>query len=236
MNLRLAVLATAPLLAAGCSGAEAPAAAPVGAVSESVAGAELVVERASREVVPADRLEPAGPVPSQGRSQDARLSIPAIGLDRFVVRTYEGTTDDADGTAIQDAGALASPTGPTGGTGPGGVGNYLVTGHRLSSTQPFLDLPDLARGDRVRVVAGGVTYVYAVRGTRRTSFRSPASLAAQRAAVPGRPGVEPTRAMLTLSTCATPEDHAVGNYWSDEHGNPEHRIDKTGVLVAVRGA
>jgi sortase A len=34
-----------------------------------------------------------------------------------------------------------------------------------------------------------------------------------------------------LSTCATYEDHAVGNYWADEFHNPEHRIDKIGVLV-----
>jgi sortase A len=40
--------------------------------------------------------------------------------------------------------------------------------------------------------------------------------------------------MVTLSTCATPEDHADGNYWTDALGNPEHRIDKVGVLVAVR--
>ncbi|MET0447192.1 MAG: sortase, partial [Aeromicrobium sp.] len=70
-------------------------------------------------------------------------------------------------------------------------------------------------------------------GTRETSFRSPRSLREQRAAVPGRPGVEPTRAMITLSTCATLEDHAAGNYWSDEFDNPEHRIDKIGVLVRV---
>jgi sortase A len=85
------------------------------------------------------------------------------------------------------------------------------------------------------VEAQGVDYVYEVRRTRQTSFRSDRSLAEQRAAVPGRPGVEPTRAYITLSTCATPEDHAAGNYWSDELHNPEHRIDKIGVLVAREG-
>ncbi|MDQ3483915.1 MAG: sortase, partial [Actinomycetota bacterium] len=70
--------------------------------------------------------------------------------------------------------------------------------------------------------------------TRETSFRSARSLREQRAAVPGRPGREPTRAMITLSTCATQEDHAEGNYWSDEFDNPEHRIDKIGVLVKTR--
>ena len=42
--------------------------------------------------------------------------------------------------------------------------------------------------------------------------------------------------MITLSTCATPEDHAAGNYWADELDNPEHRIDKIGVLERVRPA
>jgi sortase A len=42
--------------------------------------------------------------------------------------------------------------------------------------------------------------------------------------------------MITLSTCATPEDHAAGNFWSDRFDNPEHRIDKVGVLTEVRPA
>ena len=49
--------------------------------------------------------------------------------------------------------------------------------------------------------------------------------------MPGRPAAAPTRAFLTLSTCATWEDHAAGNYWADRLHNPEHRIDKIGVLV-----
>ena len=60
------------------------------------------------------------------------------------------------------------------------------------------------------------------------------SLREQSAAVPGRPGRAPTHAMITLSTCATFEDHAAGNYWSDELHNPEHRIEKIGVLRSVR--
>jgi sortase A len=152
------------------------------------------------------------------------------------VRSYVGRTDDARGHAIQNTGIVASPTGPEGGTGPGGVGNYQVTGHRTSSTRIFEFLPDLERGDRVLVTAGRTTYVYRVRRTRITSFREPASLRAQRAEVPGRPGVSATRAMITLSTCRTPEDHAEGNYWSDEFDNPENRIDKIGVLVRTRPA
>lgn len=147
---------------------------------------------------------------------------------------YRGSPDDAEGTRLQNDGSLASPRGPGGGAAPGVIGNHIVTGHRLSSTEPFRYLPSLPRGSRVLLRVGDTLLVYEVRRTRRTSFRSPSSLAAQRAPVPGRPGREATRAMITLSTCATIEDHAAGNYWADEFDNPEHRIDKIGVLVASR--
>ncbi|GAB3259331.1 hypothetical protein GCM10027425_21610 [Alteromonas gracilis] len=179
---------------------------------------------------------PTGPEPSDGRPAQALLDIPDLDIDDLAVVPYRGTTDDAPGTVIQDGGVAASPHGPRGGVGPGGIGNYLVTAHRLSSTRAFEFLPDLRRGDRVAVEADGMRYTYRIVETRKVSFRSATSLAAQRAAVPGRPGVEPTRAMITLSTCATPEDRAVGNYWSDEFGNPEHRIDKIGVLVEAERA
>ncbi len=68
-----------------------------------------------------------------------------------------------------------------------------------------------------------------ITATRQTSFRSGRSLAGQRAEVPGQPGGEPTRAVLTLSTCATPEGGAAGDFRRDGLGNPEHRIDEAGV-------
>jgi sortase A len=176
---------------------------------------------------------PTGPATSDGRPRDARLTIRAIGIDGLRVVAYRGFTDDRRGTVIQNRGKAASPHGPDGGVGPGGIGNHQVTAHRLSSTQAFIDLPRLRRGDRIEVEAGDVRYVYEVTKTRKTSFRSPASLAKQRADVPGRPGAVADRAYITLSTCLTPEDHAAGNFWSDEFGNPEHRIDKIGRLVAT---
>jgi len=188
---------------------------------------------AATSVEPTPSPTPTGPAVSDGRPRDARLTIPAIDIDGLRVVAYRGFTDDRHGTAIQNRGNAASPHGPDGGVGPGGIGNYQVTAHRLSSTQAFLDLPDLRRGDRIVVEAGDTRYVYEVTQTRRTSFRSPTSLARQRAEVPGRPGATADRAYITLSTCATPEDHAAGNYWSDEFGNPEHRIDKIGELVAT---
>ena len=216
----------------GCA-ADEPDNAPVasGAGSDRASASSEVPKSTSQ---PAAR--PAEPLlrVSDGRPRRAALSIPALGLPSLDVVPYRGLTDDAPGTAIQNGGRAASPHGPRGGVGPGGIGNYQVTAHRTSSTRAFERLPGLGVGARVFVVADGFEYVYEIVRTRWTSFRSAASLRAQRAEVPGRPGVEATQAMITLSTCATPEDHAKSNYWSDEFDNPEHRIDKIGRLVKVR--
>ncbi|WP_394805889.1 class E sortase [Streptomyces fradiae] len=183
-----------------------------------------------------DRPSEPSPPPGDARTRPARLTIPEIGVEDLRVVPYEGTTDDRPGTRIQDKGLAASPYGERGGVGPGEVGNYLVTAHRLSAGGPLRDLPALEAGDRVLVTADGTVYEYRITGTRTTSFRSERSLAEQRAAVPGRPGREPTQPMITLSTCATPEDDAAGNHWRDDLGNPEHRIDKIGVLVSSKPA
>jgi sortase A len=199
----------------------------------STSPATRAPQEGSRSSAGAPRKAEASRSPEPRRSF---LSVPAIGLSDFPVVRYRGTPDDRPGTAIQNAGPMASPRGPGGGVGPGVVGNFIVTGHRTSHTMPFADLPSVRSGDRVVVRSGGTEHVYEITRTRWTSFRSPQSLAAQAAPVPGRPRQEATRPMITLSTCATPEDHANGNYWSDEFGNPEHRIDKIGVLVARRPA
>ncbi|MFC8724264.1 sortase domain-containing protein [Streptomyces bacillaris] len=188
------------------------------------AGAAVLLTTAFAPAAPADRTEP--------RTETAVLEIPAIGVENLDVVPYEGTTDDRPGSRIQDRGVASSPYGEEGGVGPGDVGNYLVTAHRLSAGGVLRELPDLGKGDPVYVTEDGTTYTYEITETRKTSFRSERSLAEQRAEVPGKPGDEPTRAMITISTCATPEDDAAGNFWRDDLGNPEHRIDKVGVLVA----
>jgi sortase A len=169
---------------------------------------------------------------SSGQPRDARLTIPALPrIHRLLVLTYRGRTDDGPRTRIQNRGIAASPHGPHGGTGPGGIGNYQVTAHRTAHGGIFRRTPSLAKGARVWVDAGRWRYVYRIRETRWVSFRSEKSLRRQRAAVPGHPGATPHHGYITISTCATPEDHAHGNFWTDRFGNPEHRIDKIGVLV-----
>jgi sortase A len=233
-----AVLAVAALLLTACGGSSSSgqpdlpnAAGPTTGLSSAAPADPAESPSASNDEPTTESEAAPEAVVSDGRPRRATLTIPAIQLRDLPVVPYRGWTDDAPGTEIQNTGVAASPHGPRGGVGPGGVGNYQVTAHRTSSTAAFEDLPSLRRGDRVVVRAGGTRYVYEVRRTRETSFRSARSLAEQRAAVPGRPGVKPVQAFITLSTCATPEDHAQGNYWADQFGNPEHRIDKIGVLV-----
>jgi sortase A len=184
--------------------------------------------RMPQETAPSPARPPTPPTTEPRR---ATLSIPGIGVRDLVVVPYQGRPDDGPGTRIQNGGVAASPYGPRGGEGPGAIGNYIVTAHRTSSTRAFEFLPGLRRGALVRVDAGRWRFVYEIVETRSTSFRSDRSLERQAAAVPGRAAAEPTKAYITLSTCATPEDHAAGNWWSDRFGNPEHRIDKIGVLV-----
>jgi sortase A len=225
---------TAAVVTAGCADgvtADHRDARPPASVASQ--GPQAAQAGASHAQAPSPPVQhsPTRPEPD---TRQARLSIPAIGLDDLRVVRYEGTTDDVAGTRIQDRGDAASPYGPDGGVGPGEVGNHLITAHRLSAGGPLRDLPSLRVGDKVLVTSGGTVHEYRITETRSTSFRSERSLAEQRAEVPGHPGREATRAMITLSTCATPEDDAAGNFWRDGNGNPEHRIDKIGVLVSSR--
>ena len=185
------------------------------------------------EPTPAQREK--APAPDKPTMQRATMSIPDLGVRGLPVVPYRGSPDDGPGTLIQNRGVAASPFGDRGGVGPGQVGNYIVTAHRTTGgTPPFATLPSLGRDAHVLITTRRWVFDYRVTGTRWTSFRKEQSLARQSAAVPGHPGRTATQARITLSTCATQEDHAAGNYWSDEFGNPEHRIDKIGLLVDAR--
>ncbi|MFE0582245.1 class E sortase [Streptomyces sp. NPDC058874] len=221
----LAGSVTALLAACGPSAAAGPAAGPRTTQVPTTAPATGPASAGAVEPAATPARDPV-----DVRTRESNLSIPSAGVTGLRVVPYEGTTDDRPGTLIQDRGIAASPYGERGGVGPGQVGNFLVTAHRLSAGGPLRDLPAVGVGDPVVVTADGAEYTYEIIATRRTSFRSQRSLDEQRAPVPGAPGAAPTQAMITISTCATPEDHAEGNFWSDAQGNPEHRIDKIGVL------
>lgn len=166
------------------------------------------------------------------------VTIPAIGV-REELRYHTGSPDDAKGTRIQDAGDLASPLGPYGGVRAGEVGNHFIAGHRTSAGSPLLNLRKVRAGDIVRVRTrcdGGsdVTHMYTItsRKARYIDFFTRKGRAAQIAPVPFSPGEVPTVPMVTLSTCATPEDNARGDRRRDRFGNPPGRWVVVGVLTS----
>lgn len=215
----LSVVAVVPVALLGCSGTAAAA------VPGAATGGPAVWSPVA--------ASPEPPAPDVDRkSATARLTIPSIGVKDLRVVPYEGTADDWPGTRIQDRGLAAAPYGAHRGAGPGQIGNYLVTGHRLTAGGPLRAVPSMKKGDKVLVTTGGTTYTYTITETRKTDFRSARSRDEQQAAVPGFPGRKPTKPMITISTCATLEDNAAGNFWRDDRNNPQHRIDKVGVLTS----
>ena len=78
---------------------------------------------------------------------------------------------------------------------PGQIGNFSVAGHRNRAI--FWDLDQLKNGDPIVVETAQSFYVYNV---TQTEVVLPTAVQVV-APVPNRPGVKPTVAMLTLTTC-----------------------------------
>src|SRR5689334_4710943 len=126
----LAVLLTAGMLGA-CSTA-GPAGHALPATTRATPATTTAAPTSTTTTSTTPTPTPVGPATSDGRPVEARLSIPALRVTGLVVQPYQGWTDDGPGTAIQNRGLAASPHGPRGGTGPGGVGNFQVTAHRTT--------------------------------------------------------------------------------------------------------
>jgi sortase A len=80
---------------------------------------------------------------------------------------------------------------------PGAVGNFSVAGHRTGWGQPFHRLPELTKGDAITVEWQGSSYTYRV---TRTKVVEPSDVDVV-LPVPDRPGAEPDKARITLTTC-----------------------------------
>ncbi len=80
---------------------------------------------------------------------------------------------------------------------PGQIGNFAVAGHRATNGQPFASLDLLRPGDPVVVETENTWYVYRVDGTRIVAPTHVSVLLP----VPDEPGVKPTKAIITLTTC-----------------------------------
>ncbi|WP_228265970.1 class E sortase [Microlunatus elymi] len=119
----------------------------------------------------------------------ALLSIPAIGLHEIPV--LEGTSDDVLARGIGHYSQTADP---------GQVGNFAVAGHRITHGEPFSKLLELNRGDQVVVETRTKIYTYAIdNAPKKLTVTDTDSWVLD--PVPGKPNAEPTKKLITLTTC-----------------------------------
>jgi LPXTG-site transpeptidase (sortase) family protein len=101
--------------------------------------------------LPTPAPPPSNPWAARQPTQLGRIVIPAIGLDQPF---FEGV----------DQAAFAHGVGHwPGSAAPGGWGNAVFGGHRVTQTHPFLNTDQLRPGNEIRfVMMNGWTYVYTV--------------------------------------------------------------------------
>jgi sortase A len=80
---------------------------------------------------------------------------------------------------------------------PGAVGNFAVAGHRATHGEPFRNLPKVRPGDPVIIETADTWYVYQV---DREKLTVPSDVGVV-LPVPEKPGVQPTKELITLTTC-----------------------------------
>lgn len=145
------------------------------------------------DAVPAaspERRDAAPVLPEQPHATTfATLAVPRWGPD-YVQPVSEGVTrrDVLDVLGIGHYPGTAMP---------GGIGNFAVAAHRNTYGKPFHRVEELQVGDPLVVQTQEAWYVYRVTSTQIVLPQDVEVIAP----VPGEPGVEPTRAMITLTTC-----------------------------------
>jgi sortase A len=80
---------------------------------------------------------------------------------------------------------------------PGQIGNFVVSGHRTTYLAPFNKLGELRGGDKILIDTRANQYVYKVTSTKVVR-PSDVSVAAP---VPEHPKANPTKRLITLTTC-----------------------------------
>ncbi|QLQ15115.1 MAG: class E sortase [Micropruina sp.] len=135
----------------------------------------------------AQGMPETAPVPDQAMGL---LRVPGFGPD-YEVAVVDGISEYA----------LSVGVGWFPGTaGPGQIGNFALAGHRGRSG-PFVQLPELEQGALIQVETRDAIYTY-----RLTN--NPSDLTVDKSEtwvidpVPGHPDAKPTKALITLITCA----------------------------------
>jgi sortase A len=152
--------------------------------------ADRAAQAHTDELIEAWQRAPVSPefdLPLKTGQPFALLHIPRLG-DNYRVPVVEGVSLDA----------LAEGVGHYPGTAlPGETGNFSVAGHRATNGEPFAYLDQLREGDAVVVETATTWYTYVVYVERIVVPTHVAVILP----VPGHPGKEPTKELLTLTTC-----------------------------------
>jgi sortase A len=137
-----------------------------------------------------ERRDAAPVLPEQPHATTfATLSVPRWGPD-YVEPISEGVTrrDVLDVLGIGRYPGTAMP---------GEIGNFAVAAHRTTYGKPFNRVAELQVGDPLVVQTQDAWYVYRVTSSQIVMPEDVQVIAP----VPDEPGVEPTEAMITLTTC-----------------------------------
>ncbi|MGV1007654.1 MAG: class E sortase [Dermatophilaceae bacterium] len=118
----------------------------------------------------------------------AILRVPRLGGSTWAKPIYEGV----------DARTLAKGLGHYPSTQlPGQIGNFAIAGHRAGHGNPLIDIDAIRPGD---VMVVETREAYDVYRAERSLIVPPTQLDVI-APVPGQPGVVPTQAYLTVTSC-----------------------------------
>lgn len=151
-------------------------------LSEQLAEAWAEEPAAEPTVGPTSSGAPSSAPPVTGKPI-AGLYIPKLDKQWIVV---EG---------VSQADIRYAPGHYPGTAGPGEIGNFSIAGHRNRAT--FWRLDEMRNGDVIIVESRNEWHIYHV---TRVHIVKPTQVEVV-APVPGQPGVKPTKAMLTLTTC-----------------------------------
>ncbi len=112
---------------------------------------------------------------------------------------------------------------------PGGVGNFVLSGHRTTYLAPFNGLGELQKGDAIVIETRDTWYTYRVTGDQ-TVLPTAVGVVLP---VPNKPHAKPSQALITLTTC-TPKysaSHRLIIYGSLESALPK----SAGLPPALKG-
>jgi sortase A len=140
----------------------------------------------------------SGPAPSPSAAPaivDKPVPGDAIGLIRIPRLGADYSYAIVEGVTTED---LKKGPGHYPGTAmPGGIGNFVLSGHRTTYLAPFNGLGELKPGDAIVIETRDTWYTYQVTGSE-TVLPTAVGVVLP---VPNKPHVKPTQAMITLTTC-----------------------------------